>query len=61
MTAADHTIHKHGFSENEMKTLFENAGLANFGWRVKPEKVVLKLNSETPVYRELFLAKAVRQ
>ncbi len=59
-TGAEHTIHKHGFSEKEMKELKEGHGLGGFGWREMPERVELKLYEEKPVFRKVFLARAAR-
>ena len=57
---AEHTIHKHGFTQNEMKDMMENAGLGDFAWKEMPGKVELRMNEETPVYRTVFLARAAK-
>ena len=57
---AEHTIHKHGFSEKEMRELMEGQGLGNFGWNVMPEKIEMQFKDRT-VYRTVFLARATRK
>ena len=59
-TPADHTIHKHGFSENEIQDLMKKAGLVDFEWKVIPEKVELKMDEKKPVFRTVFFARAMR-
>ena len=54
---ADRTIHKHGFSEEEMKVLMEGQGLGGFGWTLMPEAVVIKMDEARPLDRKLFLAR----
>ena len=58
---ADHTIHKHGFSMQEMKDMMEKAGLVDFGWRQMPEKVEMRMDESNPIYRTVFLARAMRR
>ena len=48
---ADRTIHKHGFSEREMKEMMERHGLGAFGWRLMPESVKIEMLEDKPVYR----------
>ena len=57
---ADPTIHKHGLSEQEMKEMMEGHELGGFGWRLKPERVEIKMDEDKPVYRKVFLARAVK-
>ena len=57
-TGAEHTIHKHGFSESEMKELMERHGLEGFGWREMPERLEMILREDKPVSRKGFLARA---
>ena len=59
-TGAEHTIHKHGFSESEMKGLMERHGLGGFGWREMPERLEMEGHKDKPVSRKGFLARAVR-
>lgn len=59
-TGAEHTIHKHGFSEKEMKEMMEQHGLGEFRWRIMPERVEMKLHNEKPVFRKGFLARAAK-
>lgn len=56
-SVADHTIHRHGYEENEMKHFFEGGGLLDFGWTVMPERVELELNEDSPISRKVFLAR----
>ena len=60
-SAADHVIHKHGFSEKEMKGMMEGAGLVDFGWKVVPEKAKMELSKGEGTYRSLFLARAFKK
>lgn len=57
---ADHTIHKHGFSEDEMMEMMEEHGLKEFGWKEMPERLELRMQGRKPVFRKGFLARAVR-
>ena len=59
-TGAEHTIHKHGFSESEMKELMEGHGLGGFGWREMPERLEMKLHEDKSVARKGFLARAAK-
>ena len=59
-TGAEHTIHKHGFSESEMKGLMERHGLGGFGWREMPERLEMEGHKDKPVSRKGFLARAVK-
>lgn len=55
---ADHTIHKHGFSEMELKGLMEKHGLGGFGWKELPERLELRLHEDKPFIKRGFLARA---
>ncbi len=57
---AEHTIHKHGFSEGEMKELMERHGLVDFGWREIPERLEVPLHEDEPISRKGFLARAAK-
>ena len=59
-TGAEHTMHKHGFSEEEMKRLMERQGLGAFGWREMPECLEMKLHEDKPISRKGFLARAAK-
>ncbi len=59
-TGAEHTIHKHGFSEKEMKQLMEGHGLGGFGWSEMPERVQLMLHEDKAISRKGFLARAAK-
>ncbi|KAL8792792.1 MAG: hypothetical protein Q9195_004605 [Heterodermia aff. obscurata] len=56
---AEHTIHKHAFSKDEMKEMMEDAGLVDFEWKEMPGKVALRMDENHPVFRTMFLARAV--
>ena len=57
---ADHTIHKHGFSEMELKGLMEKHGLGGFGWKELPERLELRLQEDKPFFKRGFLARAAK-
>ena len=57
---ADETIYKRGFSEAEMREMMEKHGLGEFGWKVMPERVEIKFQEDSPVYRMAFLARAAK-
>lgn len=62
-SGAEATIRTHGFSENDMRTLFEGAGCTDFGFSLMPEPVELFMGEEPNVKREVknvFLARARR-
>lgn len=57
-SGADHTIHKHGFSEGELRGLMEGCGLEGFGWREMPERLEIRVHEDKPISRKGFLARA---
>ena len=57
---AEHTIHKHGFSEGEMRELMERHGLGGFGWREMPERLEMEGHEGKSISRKGFLARAVK-
>lgn len=57
--AAMHTIHRHGFGEEDMRELFEGGGLRHVGYRVMEGEVEMRIGEEEkPVSRKVFLGRA---
>lgn len=59
MGEMSHTIKHDGFERDDMKKLFDEAGLVDFGWHVLPEPSVLEMKTGTRS-KTLFIAKAAR-
>lgn len=62
-SGAEATIRTHGFSEEDMRSLFEGAGCTDFGFSLMPEPVELFMGEEPNVKRKVkkvFLARARR-
>ena len=55
---AEHTIHKHGFSEGEMREMMEGSGLGGFGWREMEERLEIRVSEDRAIERKGFLARA---
>lgn len=51
------TMHKSGFTEEEMKGYMNEAGLVDFEMLELPEPVVLKMKDDVTVERRVFFAR----
>ncbi|GJN72616.1 methyltransferase domain-containing protein [Purpureocillium lilacinum] len=51
---ASHTVTRHGFSEEEMKAMFADAGLSDFGYLLHPQRSRMPMGGE----QQLFFARA---
>ena len=58
---ADSTIKAHGFTEEEMKRIFENEGLQNIGWSVMDEEIELRMDPNKATKRKVFLGRAQKR
>ena len=44
-----------------MKGMMDDAGLVDFEWREMPGQVALMMDNDHPIFRTVFLARAVRK
>lgn len=58
-SSADETIRKHGFDEREMKEMMEGQGLREYGWKVMPERIEVRIEDK-PRYWLVFLARGTK-
>lgn len=55
-----HTVKTFGFSEAQMKELFEDQGLCDVGYSVMDQPVTLRMDEANPVTTRIFLGRATK-
>ena len=57
---AAHTITRHGFGEEEMQKIFEDAGLTEVGYKMMSHDLEMRINPDAPMFRRVFMARATK-
>lgn len=57
--SASHTMRKHGFTQAEMKSIFEGEGLTEVGYSVMQEPVKMEMDGRS-FFKTIFLGRATK-